>query len=153
MSYEVTIPDAFADAFAAGTVSLMETEAGLSTTLVDASHNFVGTAGLREAPDVSAMLQHLPTGETPVVGRTTLVAIAAAAVVTIGTGTFLYVRHRRRLAKATTATTEGNRPGADLVLGEAEAVVDAELARHHQMLPGIDADASSSEFGPEARPI
>ena len=122
---------------AAGQVSLMSTKTGLSTILVDRNHDFAGHVGLSEmvrspiGPDIL-----LSGGESAASAAQRAVrpgVAAVAAVVILGSAGTWYLVHKRRKDKA---APEDIQPAVQPVLAEAEAVVDAELARLSQTTHG-----------------
>ena len=129
-SYDLVGTAEQALAFAAGQVTLMSTKAGLSTTLVDSSHDFVGQLGLAERSGVDAGADILATGGSGAAVATAAAAwpaVVAGVVIlgALGAGTW-YVLHKRKNARV---ATEDDQPVVEMVLAEAEAVVDAEYAR------------------------
>jgi hypothetical protein len=135
-SYDLLGTAEQAIAFAAGELTLMSTKSGLSTTLVNSSHDFVGHAGLAERAGVGAGAAVLATGgsgATSAAARAVWPSVAAAAgVVILGVVGTWYFLHKRKNARV---ATEDNQSGVETVLAEAEAVVDAEFAHLRQTIP------------------
>lgn len=136
-SYDVLGAVKQAAALAAGEVSLMSTKTGLSTTLVDRSHDFAGHVGLAESIPAGAEIMATGwSGATGVAARAVSPGVAAGAaagvviLVVAGTWYFIHKRQKPRVA------TEDHQSGVQSVLAGAEAVVDAEYARLSQTTHG-----------------
>lgn len=127
MAYDINIPEPFAAAYLNGDLSLMETDAELSTTLVDSTYTIVGSAGLVDIPDIEIETVPQPTmpdlvdppasssfdsstalavaGGNGGVGAVVVVAVVAGLVV-LGTGAWYFVRKRRRSKHSTVSADE-----------------------------------------------
>lgn len=127
MAYDINIPEPFAEAYLGGELILMETDAGLSTTLVDSTYTIVGSAGLVEIPDVDIATAAMatspdvvdPSPSSPFDSSTALamaggngapgavvVVAAIAGLIVLGTGTWYFVRKRRRSKPADSGPDE-----------------------------------------------
>ena len=123
MSYDLSIPTHLVAAYDAGEVVLMETAAGATTALVDATSGAIrGQARLVKAVGEKAAESLRSTGS----GNLAVVIVAAVSgAVIAGAGTW-FVLHRRIPDKD---DAEKSRTAHETVLDEAEAIVMAEAAR------------------------
>lgn len=139
MLYTVAIPAKFAAEFAAGSVTLMTTSAGLNTTLVGAS-GIVGTATLVEASAAGAGTAGASAAASTsgaaaaTAGGVALgpILLAVGAVAVIGLGIYLWHRHRKNESaqEETVVLTFDCEPAdADAVLAEVHSIVEAAAAR------------------------
>jgi hypothetical protein len=130
MSFDLIIPPKFESAYALGELTLMSTKAGLSSTLVDSSHNFVSHAGYVESSGINAVVDTLAVGGSGAAradprGLLLVAMSGVVAGIALGAGAE-YLRHRRKQVRA---ATENSQSRDETVLVGAEAVVDAKLAR------------------------
>lgn len=142
MVYQLIIPAQFAPGVAAGTISLMTTTAGATTTLV-AGGQIVGVATLAEVGGSTAVVgatagagggAGVAAGGGAVAASSVLwpIAIGVAGVALIGFGLWWLLRDNEpETVEADTAVIEfeATPEEAEEVLRKAQAIVDAEYGR------------------------
>ena len=121
MEYELIIPVQFLAAFAAGDVTLMETAAGATTTLMSGGQ-IVGTATLAAVEKVARA-----SGAKGAAPTLRAIAVVAGVSAAIAAGVVLWRQAQARRQRDVVVKFEAEDPRDALdVLARAQAIVDAE---------------------------